>query len=198
MLGMAFFKSLVKHHGREFFEPIGKALQAAGIKKPNPLNPAHAWALKGPLFNYGRWFLGQKLRPTARVDFPGMPDQLQQHAQFAASRLQKMALEISNTMSKHQLALADRQCRMAALSAKIQHLLTMLCTTLYAARHDDEVIHAAANVLCLDLTRQITGGQPSDRYFRAVNQLGSTVLDGGFQSVAGVDTGEILMSYQNQ
>ena len=26
MLGMAFFKSLVKHHGQRFFEPIGKAL----------------------------------------------------------------------------------------------------------------------------------------------------------------------------
>jgi alkylation response protein AidB-like acyl-CoA dehydrogenase len=197
MLGMAFFKSLVKHHGREYFEPIGKALQAAGIKKPNPLNPAHAWALKGPLFHYGRWVLGQKLRPSARADFPDMPRSLQQHAQFAARRLQKMPLEISNMMSKHQLALADRQCRMAAISTKIQNLLTMLCTMLYAARHDDEVIHAAANVLCLDLTRQITGGLPSDRYFRAVNQLGSTVLDGGFKSVAGVDTGEILMSYQN-
>jgi hypothetical protein len=44
MLGMAFFKSLVKQHGKQFFEPIGKALAAAGIKKPNPLNPAHAWA----------------------------------------------------------------------------------------------------------------------------------------------------------
>ena len=41
MLGMAFFKSLVKQHGVQFFEPIGKALQASGIKKPNLLNPAH-------------------------------------------------------------------------------------------------------------------------------------------------------------
>ena len=32
MLAMGFFKSLVKHHGKTFFEPIGKALQAAGIK----------------------------------------------------------------------------------------------------------------------------------------------------------------------
>ena len=30
MLGMAFFKSLIKEHGKTFFEPIGKALQAAG------------------------------------------------------------------------------------------------------------------------------------------------------------------------
>ena len=50
MLGMAFFKSLVKEHGKTFFEPIGKALQAAGIRKPNPLNPAHAWALRKALW----------------------------------------------------------------------------------------------------------------------------------------------------
>src|SRR4029079_3850951 len=34
VLGIAFFKSLVKHHGTQFFEPLGKALAAAGIKKP--------------------------------------------------------------------------------------------------------------------------------------------------------------------
>ncbi len=52
MLGLAFFKSLIKEHGKTYFEPIGRALQAAGIRKPNPLNPAHAWALRkalGPL-----------------------------------------------------------------------------------------------------------------------------------------------------
>ncbi len=41
---MAFFKSLIKEHGKEFFEPIGKTLQSAGIKNFNPMNPAHAWA----------------------------------------------------------------------------------------------------------------------------------------------------------
>ena len=49
MLGMAFFKSLVKHHGTTYFEPIGKALQAAGIKKPNPVNPGpRLGAAQGP------------------------------------------------------------------------------------------------------------------------------------------------------
>ena len=32
----------VKDHGKRYFEPVGKALAAAGIKKPNPLNPRHA------------------------------------------------------------------------------------------------------------------------------------------------------------
>src|SRR5579875_2354024 len=46
MLGMAFFKSLIKEHGKTFFEPIGKALVSSGIRKPNMMNPAHAWALR--------------------------------------------------------------------------------------------------------------------------------------------------------
>ncbi len=46
MLAMGFFKSLVKHHGKTYFEPIGKALAAAGIKQPSPLNPSHMSALK--------------------------------------------------------------------------------------------------------------------------------------------------------
>ena len=51
---MAFFKSLIKHHGTTFFEPIGRALQAAGIRKPNPANPAHAWALRGAIAPYAK------------------------------------------------------------------------------------------------------------------------------------------------
>ncbi len=60
MLGMAFFKSLVKHHGKEYFEPIGKALHAAGIKQPNMANPAHAWLLRGPLARYAGWYVKRR------------------------------------------------------------------------------------------------------------------------------------------
>ncbi len=70
MLSMAFFKSLVKQHGMQFFEPIGKALQASGIKKPNLMNPAHFWALRSALFPYAKWLLGQKLRPAPRPRCP--------------------------------------------------------------------------------------------------------------------------------
>src|SRR4029453_5102511 len=73
MLGMAFFKSLVKHHGTRFFEPIGKALAAAGIKRPNPLNPAHAWALRGAIGPYAKWLMGEKLARKSRGGLPEMP-----------------------------------------------------------------------------------------------------------------------------
>jgi alkylation response protein AidB-like acyl-CoA dehydrogenase len=197
MLGMAFFKSLVKQHGVTYFEPIGKALQKAGIRKPNPLNPAHAWALKGALLPYARWCLSEKFGRKPHPSLPPMPPELREHAEFATEQLQRSPLEISGTMRKHRLALADRQCRMSELSARIQNLVIMLCTALYAARQDDEVLRTAADVLCQDLKRHFTGKRPSDRYFRTATKLGELVVEGGFRSVAGMKVDEILMPYPN-
>jgi hypothetical protein len=197
MLGMAFFKSLVKHHGTLYFEPIGKALAAAGIKKPNPFNPAHAWALRSALPKYGKWFLAQYLVPRPRPALPPMPSALQRHAEFAASGLQNSPLEISGTMRKHQLKLADRQCRMSELSSRLQKLVVMLCTCLYAARQEDEVVRSAAEVLCDDFTRELTGRRVSDRELRRVTSLGAVIADGGFKSIEGLKPDEILMSYDN-
>ncbi|MCE9547151.1 MAG: acyl-CoA dehydrogenase family protein [Planctomycetia bacterium] len=199
MLGMAFFKSLVKQHGVQYFEPIGKALAAAGIKKPNPLNPAHAWALKGAILPYARWYLAQKVRPRAKPGLPPMPTRLKEHAELAIERLQEMPLTISSTMSKYQLALADRQCRMAALSAQVQNLLTILATSLYASTSADEVIQDSANVACQELLQRVTGRPPGDRYYRDVNRLGEAVADGGFESIAGLEqVGEIMMPYSEK
>jgi len=195
MLAMGFFKSLVKQHGKTFFEPIGKTLAAAGIKQPNPLNPAHAWALRNAAWPYLKWMASMKLRPLARPELPPMPETLRKHAEFASEGLQRSALEISSAMQKHQLKLADRQCRMVDLSQRVQDLVTMLCTSLYGARHEDEVVRQAADVLCRDLNRKITGARVSDRDFRATTQLGETIADGGFRSIAGLHPDEILMTY---
>ncbi|MEQ8787742.1 MAG: acyl-CoA dehydrogenase family protein [Pirellulaceae bacterium] len=196
MLGMAFFKSLVKHHGTRFFEPIGKALQKAGIKKPNPLNPAHAWALKGALGPYAGWMMKQYVTPSRTPSLPPMPPELLRHAEYAAAGLQNSPLEISAAMRKHQLKLADRQCRMSELSLRVQKLVVMLCTSLYAARRDDEVVHHAADILCQDLQRELTGERPSDKYFRSVTSLGESIVEGGFQSIAGLQPDEIMMPYE--
>ncbi len=198
MLGMAFFKSLVKHHGTTYFEAIGKALQAAGIKKPNPLNPAHAWALKGVVGPYASWLMGQYVSPKPSPSLPPMPTSLRRHAEFAAHELQRRPLEISGVMRKHQLKLADRQCRMSELSGRVQALVVMLCTSLYAARQKDEVVQAAADLVCQDLRRQLLGERPTDRYFRAATSLGQTITEGGFASIAGLATDEILMPYENE
>ena len=195
MLGMAFFKSLVKHHGKTYFEPIGKALAAAGIKKPNPLNPMHAWTLIGVAIPYAKWMVAQRLLPTASSQLPSMPRELASHAEFACTQLQKMALEISSTMSKFQLSLADRQCRMAELSGRCQDLITILCTSLYGARQSDEIVRGAADVLCHELTQKYTGKRASNRYYKQVTQLGEAIVEGGFKSLAGLEPDEILMQY---
>ena len=195
MLGMAFFKSAVKQHGTEFFEPIGKALVAAGIKQPNLANPAHLWALREPMRRYGRWLLGRQLRRRPTPAYPPMPAELRVHAEFAVGFLDGAALEISGTMRKHQLALADRQCRMAELSDRVQTAMVVLCTSLYAARQPDELVRAAADCVCRDLTRRLTGRRPDDRYFRAVTKLGAAVADGGFTPIAGIEPRDILMRY---
>ncbi len=195
MLGMAFFKSLVKDHGKRYFEPVGKALQSAGIKKPNMLNPLHLWALKGALVPYSGWMASQYLWPRSWSQLPAMPESLKQHAMFAIDQLQKSSKQISGAMRKHQLKLADRQCRMSELSTRVQSMVVMLCTSLYAARQQDQVVVDAADVLCQQITLDLTGRRPPDRFYRDITRLGETITDGGFTSLAGIQSDEILMNY---
>jgi alkylation response protein AidB-like acyl-CoA dehydrogenase len=198
MLGMAFFKSLVKHHGTKYFEPVGKALQAAGIKNMNPANPAHLWALRGAMPPYAMWLVGETLKPTASPNLPKMDSKLAAHATWAYKQLQKSRLEVSGTMRKHQLKLADRQCRMAELSGRLQSMIVMLATSLYASRSDDEMVREAADVVCSDLKLQITGGKADDRQYRRVTKLGAKIVENGFDKLDLIDDamGEVMMGYE--
>ena len=60
MLGMGFFKSLVKQHGMKYFEPIGKALQPPASRGRAFANPAQSWQLKGAVWPYAKWMLREK------------------------------------------------------------------------------------------------------------------------------------------
>jgi hypothetical protein len=194
MLGMAFLKSLIKEHGKQFFEPIGRALQATGIKHFNPINPLHSWKLRAALIPYGKWRLKQQLS-RGGIQLPRLPANLARHARFAARGLKKSRLWIDSLMTKHQLKLADRQCAMAELSQRIQDLVVMLTTSLYAGKQDDEIVRSAADVLCQDLRRRLTGARPTNQYFRTVTKLGEAIAEGKFKSIAGVHEAEILMPY---
>ncbi|HEX5470526.1 MAG TPA: acyl-CoA dehydrogenase family protein [Lacipirellulaceae bacterium] len=196
MLGMGFFKSLVKHHGKTYFEPIGKALAAAGIRHPNPMNPAHFWALKGVVLPYLKWVTARRLTPVPAAKLPEMPKNLREHAEFACERLQRMALEISGTMSRLQLKLADRQCRMAELSQRCQDTITILTTSMYGARQDDPLVRDAADILCQSLRQKVLGRRQSNYYFRRVTELGAAIADGQFRSIAGIEAEAILMPYE--
>jgi hypothetical protein len=195
MLSMAFFKSLVKQHGTQFFEPVGKALSKAGIKRLNPLNPLHIWALRQALPPYLKWMLTESLRRKGAARLPSMPEPLRRHALFACRGLQRSPREISAAMRKYQLKLSDRQCRMNELSQRVQNLLTILCTSVYAAGQADEVVRASADLLCQELTMKLTAARPSDGYFRAANQLGEKIAAGGFPGLQEIDAGDILMRY---
>jgi hypothetical protein len=197
MLAMGFFKSLVKHHGKTYFEPIGKALAAAGIKRPNPLNPAHMWTLKDVALPYIKWTVARRLLPLVSPQLPSMPQALRDHAEFACERLQRMALEVSGTMSRFQLKLADRQCRMAELSQRCQDFITILATSMYATRQDDELVRDAADVQCTNMRQRLMGRRPSNHYFRRATELGRAIASGQFKSIAGVEADEILMKYDD-
>ncbi len=197
MLGMGFFKSLVKEHGKQFFEPIGKAIAGAGIRNPNMLNPAHAMKIAPVAIPYMKWKASQSILGWSRATLPNLPPALRELAQFAADNLQKSRLHVDGLMFRHQLKLADRQCAMADMSQRIQNLIVMLTTCLWAGKQDDEVVQTAAVVLASELKRSYTGARPTDAEFRTMNKLGETIADGGFKSIAGIDAGEILMPYGN-
>ena len=195
MLGMAFFKSLVKDHGKRFFEPIGRTLHALGIKQPNLANPMHLWALKGPMMAYTKWFAKRSLSKSNWSHFEGLDGKLAAHAKFAQKMLSKSGFNISATMRKHQLKLADRQCRMSAMSSELQSAVVMLVTSLYAAKSDDETTKAAADAMCRELHRNITGKKSSDADFRQVTSLGATIAEEGWKELEGVKSSGILQSY---
>jgi alkylation response protein AidB-like acyl-CoA dehydrogenase len=200
MLGMAFFKSLVKHHGKEFFEPIGRTLSELGVKRPSLLHPGHLWALRRPMARYAGWLAKRSVRPTrwdhAELDRSRSDHALDNHVRFAQSYLSRSGVQISSVMRTHQLSLADRQCRMSALSLQIQNAVTILVTALYASQMDDPLTRSAADVICRELRRRIVGGTASDEDFRLVTQTGARIADGGWAELAGIQAAPPLQPYK--
>ena len=127
-----------------------------------------------------------------------MPEGLKAHAQFASDALARSRVEISGVMTKHQLKLPDRQCRMAELSGRIQDLVVILATSLWASSQPEwPRPRRRRHVLCRDLTRKLTGKRPSDSYFRAVTKLGEAIEGGGLLGRSPESSLEaILMPYE--
>lgn len=197
MLGMAFFKSLAKQHGTTYFEPVGKQIAKCGIKKFNPVNPAHAFALRNELVPYSLWWVAKQLEGIDQHEVPGMNEDLKSHVDFALEFLSESPLELSQAMVKHQLKLADRQCRIAEMSGRIQDAIIMLVTSLYAHAEKDDTLIAAADILCQDLRRKLTGERPSDSYFKACSKLADLVVAGKFPGLSDIATQDILFKYEN-
>lgn len=197
MLGMAFFKGLVKQHGKQFFEPIGKALQKHQIRNFNPANPVHAWKLRGELTAYAKWRTGKAFTGKDRQSVSGLDPRLQSHVDFALTMFQKFPLEISAAMTKHQLKLADRQCRMAELSQRVQDNVIILVTALWGHQQKQETAMLAADLLCRDLRRKLTGQRPSDADFKDASILADKIIADGFPGMDNIEEDQLLMTYEN-
>jgi hypothetical protein len=138
------------------------------------------------------------MKPRQRQAISGIDPRLGDHLDFALEHFRRAPREISAVMRKHQLKLADRQCRMAELSQRLQDLVIILVTALWGHRQKDEISRSAADMLCQELRRKLTGERPSDRYFRDASKLADQIISGGFEAIAGVDRAEILMKYENR
>ena len=101
-------------------------------------------------------------------------------------------------MVKHQLKLADRQCRMAELSQRVQDAVMILVTAIWADQKKTAVAVASADMLCQDLRRKLTGERPGDRYFKAAGELADVIIGGGYEDLAGIPPAEILMKYDSR
>lgn len=197
MLGMAFFKSLAKNHGQQYFEPVGKALEREKIKNFNPMNPGHAFALRNELIPYAFWRFGKELAGPDKKDaeMENFDPRLREHINFALDQLSEAPLELSGAMVRHQLRLADRQCLIAELSQRVQDAITIIVAACWANRKKDETYSMAADILCRDLTRKLTGERPDDSYYKACRKLADKIVESGFDGLDGVKTAELMFSY---
>jgi acyl-CoA dehydrogenase len=198
MLGLAFFKSLVKQHGLTYFQPIGTALERGQIKQFSPMNPRHLWALRRELGAYTRWSVARRFAYPARPESLSVKGRFAEHVQFAQDQLGRFALEISGTMRRHQLKLADRQCRMTELSQRVQDSVVILVSALWGNAQGEHPRADAADILCQDLRRKLTGERPADRYFQDCARLADRIISGEFEDLENVPRAEILMSYENK
>ncbi|MFN8658132.1 MAG: acyl-CoA dehydrogenase family protein [Candidatus Obscuribacterales bacterium] len=199
MLGMAFFKSLAKHHGQKYFEPVGKALERNKIKNFNPINPAHAFALRNELVPYAFWRIGKELAVSDKKEkhLSRFDPKLKTHILAAMDMLGDSPLELSAAMVKHQLRLPDRQCRIADMSQRIQDIITILVTAQYAQQLGDEISLASADILCQDLLRKLTGERPSDSYFKDCRKLADAIIAGKMPSLDEATKSDILFRYDS-
>lgn len=202
MLGMAFFKSLAKEHGVKYFEPVGHALAKRNLRSLNPLNPIQAFTLRNELLPYAMWYAGKLLELTQSIavgpgiSLPaGMNSDLKEHAQFAVAHLRESPFELTHAMIKHQLKLADRQCRIADMSAQIQDLITILVTACWAHGEGNPLYTASADILCRDLRYKLSGQSVPDKHYRRMSEVADMIVEQGYPGLNEIEPMPILFSY---
>ena len=97
-------------------------------------------------------------------------------------------------MSKHQLGLADRQCRMSELRSGCKTLVISFARPLRGAA-ERRSRSAGGRHRLPGPTRKLTGKRPSDRYYRRVTKLGESDRRWRLQKHRRAHPDEIMMLY---
>jgi alkylation response protein AidB-like acyl-CoA dehydrogenase len=213
MLSMAFFKGLSKAVGEKYMAPMMAAMALAGVDMKVLARPS----LKalGELFKLVRrpkagfaflmavlpllfWALRNEVR--GRLSFgkvKGVHPRLQKHAKFARRAFKAQARLIYRNMLIKQLKLADEQDLMVdELSARTQKAVIMMVTCYHASKRGDKATLLAADVLCSDLTRELTGKRKTAKERSAARKLANLVVEGEFTQIASTPEATILKQYK--
>ena len=199
MLGMAFFKSIVKEHGKAYFEPIGKRLQEHKMKTMSPMNPVHLWRLRRELWSYSKWKMGQKFSGSDRDPVVGPEPDVAEARRFRPRELRAPAqgdqrgdgeapVEARRPAVPHDRALAagpghHRDARDGALGPAAEE------------RGGSRPPRTSCARTCAASSR---ASGPATRYFRDVGKLADLILAGGYEALTGVERAEILMRYEQK
>ncbi|MDD2942816.1 MAG: acyl-CoA/acyl-ACP dehydrogenase [bacterium] len=217
MLSQKFYGTLLKEQQRDYFGPIAKKvteLQGSGQMKGvfNPINPVHLWMMREPLMKYSAWvasrlvyLAGQSFKDltgSAHGELSWMPKKLRKHAEWAALRLERSSIPVSVVAAALQGRLLEEQCYLARLSLEVQDLLTILATSIWAARRNDEAIQLAAEIACEDLKLKITGHMPGVlnvpwnlKHYGKKARLGKMIVEGKFPGLDRIETADIMQKY---
>ncbi len=194
MLSMKFFATLAKEHGLEYHLPLGNAMkEVKGGKYLSGAGKAAATYVK-----YLSWKLSKRFQSSclAVSDWDGRDARLRAHVRFATRYCSKLSVELSSAMMKHGAKTADRQSRVVLLSQRVQDAILMLVTATTAAKSGRAATCAAADILCQDLRRKLTGEHPTDEYFRDCAKLADMVIEGQFEELDATMEAPVLRQYK--
>jgi alkylation response protein AidB-like acyl-CoA dehydrogenase len=148
---------------------------------------------------YLGWKLKQSLRSLKLTPSVKLKDScLQEHLSFAEKLLPKLSKEISAAMTKHGAKLADRQNVLIRLSQRVQDALIIAITAGHADASGSEATIAAADILCRDLRRRLTGSMADECYDRACVRLAELIKEGKFSELEGAAETPIFRAYEKK
>ena len=160
LLGLALFKGLCKHH------PL--ALQGHGASRSRRVVEWLAWRT-------GRWLRSDCGMASDRAILDRV---LREHACGARRMLAGLAVRIDRMLRRYGKSLADRQLEIAAVSAEVQQLTSVLATTHYADAVGNTSALLAADCWCRMALARARGRKLTAADQTALAALGKSIVKG--------------------